>query len=181
MQSAEVACLKYLHSIEATLQASEDANYFVRTPKCYLYDDEAKTQIQEYLAGTLDLKSTVLKSCERPPDKLLQQHYHHIGRALAEYISQFHQNTSLVARAHAEKGTSPHPSTLHEAISRSSEIQALKLMINYDWLLERVEQFPNILKDAKDVFVRLRERGIEELENRSATLTVIHGDFCPQK
>ncbi|KAI8285657.1 hypothetical protein K4K56_009184 [Colletotrichum sp. SAR 10_98] len=178
--SAEVACLKYLHSIEATLQASEDAKYFVRTPKCYLYDDEAKTQIQEYLAGTLDLKSTVLKGCERPLDKLLQQQYHHIGRALAEYISQFHQNTSPVARAHAEKGTSPHPSTLHEAISRSSEMQDLKLMVNYDWLLERVEQFPDILKDAKDVFVRLREQGIDELKNGSAASTVIHGDFCPQ-
>ncbi|KAJ0335748.1 hypothetical protein COL922a_008820 [Colletotrichum nupharicola] len=59
-------------------------------------------------------------------------------------------------------------------------MQDLKLMVNYDWLLERVEQFPDILKDAKDVFVRLREQGIDELKNGSAASTVIHGDFCPQ-
>lgn len=181
MQSAEVACLKYLHSIEATLQASEDATYIVRTPKCYLYDDKTKTQIQEYLPGTRDLKRIVLKSFEEPLAVLLKQHYLHIGRALAEYISQFHQNTSPVARVHAEDGTSPDLSTLHEAISRSSEMQDLKLMVNYDWLLDRVEQFPDILKDAKDVFVRLREQGIDELKNGSAASTVIHGDFCPQK
>ncbi|KAF5524855.1 hypothetical protein CGCA056_v002656 [Colletotrichum aenigma] len=178
--SAEVACLKYLHSIEATLQASENATYIVRTPKFYLYDDKTKTQIQEYLPGSLDLKSIVLKSCEEPLAVLLKQHYLHIGRALAEYISQFHQNTSPVARVHADEGTSPHLSTLHEAISRSNEMQDLKLMVNYDWLLDRVEQFPDILKGAKGVFVRLREQGIDELKNRSAASTVIHGDFCPQ-
>ncbi|KAI8192522.1 hypothetical protein K4K51_000006 [Colletotrichum sp. SAR 10_75] len=59
-------------------------------------------------------------------------------------------------------------------------MQDLKLMVTYDWLLERVEQFPDILKDAKDVFVRLREQGIDELKNGSAAPTVIHGDFCPQ-
>ncbi|KAF5511509.1 hypothetical protein CGCS363_v003324 [Colletotrichum siamense] len=178
--SVEAACLKHLHALKPLHQTSQSARYRVGTPECYLYDDKTKIQIQEYLPGTLDLKSIVLKSCEEPLTVLLKQHYLHIGRALAEYISQFHQNTSPVARVHAEEGTSPHLSTLHEAIRRSSEMQDLKLMVNYDWLLERVEQFPDILKDAKDVFVRLREQGIDELKNGSAAPTVIHGDFCPQ-
>ncbi|KAH0434862.1 hypothetical protein CcaCcLH18_05070 [Colletotrichum camelliae] len=179
--SVEAACLKHLHALKPLQQSRQIVNYRVSTPECYLYDDKTKTQIQEYLAGTLDLKSTLLKSCEQPLALLSKQHYHHIGRALAEYISQFHENTSPIARDHAEDRKRPHLSTLHEAIGCSSEMQALKLMVNYDWLLERVEQFPDILKvDARDVFVRVREQGIEELKNGSAALAVIHGDFCPQ-
>jgi hypothetical protein len=67
---------------------------------------------------------------------------------------------------------------LYQEVKGNKEMQALKHMINYDWLLQRIDQFPGILEGARDVFVKVKEKAANELDGE---LTPIHGDFWPGK
>lgn len=62
------------------------------------------------------------------------------------------------------------------ALRSNEQMQSLKHMINYDWLLQRVDQFPEILSEARDVFYQVKLQALLESDDKP-----IHGDFCPQK
>ena len=70
---------------------------------------------------------------------------------------------------------------LHEELERNKAMQALKHMINYDWLLQRVDQFPSILEEAREVFVKVKEQALDELNAVPEDLKPIHGDLWPGK
>ncbi len=60
-------------------------------------------------------------------------------------------------------------------------MQSLKHMINYDWLIERIEQFSTIVEEAMEVFVKVKERALNELKPEPEDLAPIHGDLWPGK
>lgn len=60
-------------------------------------------------------------------------------------------------------------------------MQALKHMINYDWLVQRIDQFPSILEEAREVFVQVKEQALDELRAALEDLQPIHGDLGPVK
>lgn len=68
-----------------------------------------------------------------------------------------------------------------QAVMKDTQnMQYLKHMINYDWLIERIEQFPHILEDARDIFVQIKAMAKNEMSCNSS-LVPIHGDFWTGK
>ncbi|KAK2777317.1 phosphotransferase enzyme family protein [Colletotrichum kahawae] len=175
--NVEAACLKELEVMSLCLRSQESSNITVKSPRCYVYDEEAKTQIQEYLPDVVHLKKHLLKfpSSNTPVD--LRPQYQNIGGAMAKYISQFHGLTNSILES---DGPDVIGSSLNEALYKDNQMQKLRQMINYDWLLERVTQFPSILGHMRSIFEEVKGQALEEIRGGNKTLTVIHGDFCPQ-
>ncbi|KAH6672005.1 kinase-like domain-containing protein [Halenospora varia] len=140
-------------------------NYIVKTPKTYFYDDAAHTAIQEYLPNGIDLKTYLLKSLASPTLPFFQPACHELGKSLSLYITELYQVVESIP-------------DLHKELKGNIQMQDLKHMINYDWLLERVIQFPEILAEAKEVFVKVKEQALVELKSPK-DLKYIHGDFWP--
>jgi hypothetical protein len=159
----EEDCIKTLASFRVQSDQVRGVKYVVRTPKCYLYDDATHTQVQEYLPGGVNLKAYALESVQSPTPESLRPQFHQLGKALAQYITGFHNKSE--PRLYAE-------------LKSHEEMQALKHFINYDWLLQRIDRFPGILEDAKDVFVKIKALAEEELKGE---LVPIHGDFWTGK
>ncbi|KAF4987439.1 hypothetical protein FDECE_15429 [Fusarium decemcellulare] len=175
----EAVCLSELKSAEVQLNGLDSAKYIVRTPKCFRYDHETKTQILEYLPGVVDLKAYMLNHFPSPTPRSLEPQCHNIGKALAEYMVKFHSEArKAFLRRDEEPNIEPFP-TLRVGLKYSGDMQALKHMINYDWLLERIDQFPDVLSEARGIFLQVKEEALKELSSELG-LTAIHGDFCPQ-
>ncbi|KAM0425978.1 hypothetical protein ACHAPT_008917 [Fusarium lateritium] len=159
----EAECLTELKSAQVHLDQPGAVNYNAGTPICYHYDDDTKTQIQEYLPSTIDLKMYLRSHFLSQTPQILESPCRNVGKILAEHISGFHAaSTKPLA-----------------ALRSNGQMQALKHKINYDWLLQRVDQFPEILSEARDIFAQVKQQALTELGDASA-LKAIHGDFCPQ-
>ncbi|KAI1816217.1 kinase-like domain-containing protein [Poronia punctata] len=149
--------------IEGKADIPGEASFVVRTPKLYHYDGQNNTQIQEILLNGKDLKTYALQTftanTPEPERPLCLQ----LGRALGRWLRKFHDWSAT------ETG-------LRDIVTQNVELQQLKHMINFSWLLDRVEQFPSILEEAKDVFEEVKAMAARELQDESK-LQVIHGDF----
>lgn len=161
-----------LNSVETYLDQLGGANCTARTPRCFYYDDDTKTQIHEYLPNTVDLKTYVQNHFSWSTPKNLELSCRNIGKKLAEYISKFHLTSE---QSTAIEGAQSPPKRF-PALRSNEQMQSLKHMINYDWLLQRIDQFPEILSGARDVFYQVKLRALLESGDKP-----IHGDFCPQK
>ncbi|KAJ4199964.1 hypothetical protein NW767_007944 [Fusarium falciforme] len=165
-----------LNSVEIHLNQLGGANCTVRTPRCFYYDDDTKTQIQEYLPNTVDLKTYIQTHFSWSTLKKLELPCRNVGKTLAEYISKFHlASEHMVQRTAAMEGAQSPPKQF-PALRSNEQMQSLKHMINYDWLLQRIDQFPEILSEARDVFYQVKLQALLESDDKP-----IHGDFCPQK
>lgn len=69
---------------------------------------------------------------------------------------------------------------LRHTVAKNQEMQQLKHMINFEWLLQRVEQYPAILEEAKATFEEVKRMAAAELEDENG-IQVIHGDFWTGK
>jgi len=180
LKRIENECLKELASFQIPPNPENPSQYTVRTPKIYLYDDATHTQIQEYLPNGIELKTYALQNFPSPAPHSLRPQCHQLGKSLAQYITGFHQNAEKEAKDFLIWGDKPEPK-IYSALKSNKEMQALKHLINYDWLLERVDQFPDILAEARDVFVKVKEEAERELEGNILKLMPIHGDFSTAK
>ncbi|KAH7377528.1 kinase-like domain-containing protein [Cadophora sp. MPI-SDFR-AT-0126] len=135
----------------------------VRTPRLYHYDDSKHTQIMEYLARSANLKSWIYSHLNSNTSLELKPQCHALGKAIGEFVAAFHNNTDA---------------KLRQTLKGNSQMQGLKHMINYDWMLDRVAQFPDIFEDAKGTFTEVKDMALRELENERH-LKVTHGDLCP--
>lgn len=54
-------------------------------------------------------------------------------------------------------------------------------MTCFDWLFERIDKYPEILEEAREVFVKVKKMAVEELEESQEHLLPIHGDFWTGK
>ncbi|KAH8653595.1 kinase-like domain-containing protein [Xylariales sp. PMI_506] len=158
----EEECLKALDSFPVPAP-SGTYKYSVRTPKCFLFDAESSTQVQEYLPGGLSLKNYALKNFAAPTPAAQRAQCHQLGQALGRWIREFHDATAARSDIRAQ-------------LARNKPMQDLKHMINFTWLLLRVGKFPGILTEAKDVFESVKRMATEELENEDG-LQPLHGDF----
>lgn len=153
----------------------DSIEYIVRTPKCYFYDEKSNTQIVEYLPSGIDLKNYVLSNFSSPTPDSLRLHFQQLGRELAQWIVGFHQKSEKEARDALAQGGK---SNLYAELENCQWMQNLKFLINYDWLIERIERFPGILEEARTVFEEFRAAAKEELKEE---LMPIHGDFWTGK
>jgi hypothetical protein len=162
----EEECLIELDSFRIKPDTANGFKYVVRTPKCYLYDDATHTQVQEYLPKGINLKEYILQNFSSTTHEALRPQCYQLGKVLAQYILGFNRMTDP---------------KLYTKLWKNNEMQDLKHMINYDWLLERIDQFPKVLGGAKEVFVKVKKQALYELLANSEALAPIHGDLWPGK
>lgn len=161
----ETECLKELVEYRIDDDQSSPFKYIVRTPRSYHFDSVTNSQVLEYLPNGINLKTYILENFASPTPASLQPQCHQLGKALAQYITGFSRRKNP---------------TLLEELKKNSEMQDLKHMINFDWLLERVDNFPDILGSAKDVFVEVKQQALDDLK-APENLGPIHGDLHPGK
>lgn len=150
----------------------------MRTPKHYPFPQDPNTQIQEYLPNGTNLKAYALEhwsaSSSSPAAEsadVQRAQAKELGLSLGRWLRAFHDDSSTL-----------HPSQeeMREAIAANGVMQGLKHTINFQWLLDRVAQFPDILTEAVPVFEEVKEMAAAELRDESR-LQVIHGDFWTGK
>lgn len=167
----EEECLKSLSTLpvvgELGPNLSDGFSYVVQTPKAFYFDEENNTQIQEYLSQGADLKTYALKTFPAPTPEALKPHCYQLGMALGRWLRDFH-------------GWSAQQPDLRRIVAKNQEMQQLKHMINFEWLLQRIAQFPAILEEAKDTFEKVKKMAAAELKDEDK-MQVIHGDFWTGK
>lgn len=155
--------------------------YVARTRKSYFYEDATNTQILEYLPNGINLKTYALKNLPSPTPESFRPQCHQLGKALVQYITGFHHKTEKEVKDWVlERRDGPEPK-LYAELKSSKEMQALKHMIYYDWLLQRIDQFPEILAEAWEVFTKVKEEAVDEVKSVPEDLTCVHGDFWTGK
>jgi len=166
LKQIEAECLRELGDFCVTSDEADLFKYIIRMPKCYLYDDATHTQIQEYLPHGINLKTYILENFPSSTPKSLRPQCHQLGKALAQYVAGLNDKTDP---------------KLYAELKRNKEMQNLKHMINYDWLIERIDQFPTILEEAREVFVNVKKQALEESKRSPEDLAPVHGDLWPGK
>ncbi|KAI1448303.1 kinase-like domain-containing protein [Annulohypoxylon stygium] len=161
----EVGCLKALSDFPIVGKADEgdQYNFIVRTPRFFHFDEKNNSQIQEYLQGGIDLKNYALKTYVNSNSDTTKHQALQLGKALGRWLRSFHDWASQQAE-------------LRSVVVKNKELQQLKHFINFQWLLDRVKQFPFILGDAEAIFREVKDMAAAELSDESQ-LQVIHGDF----
>ncbi len=145
----------------------DEFNYVVRTPKAFYFDQGSNTQVQEYLVQGCDLKTYALNTYPAHTPESLRPQCYQLGKALGRWLRNFH------AWSAQQPG-------LRQTVAQNKEMQQLKQMINFGWLLQRVEHHPAVLEKAKATFEKVRDMAAAELEDEDR-LQVIHGDFWTGK
>lgn len=154
--------------IEGKTESSGGVNFTVRTPKFYHFDEKSNNQIQEILHNGKDLKTYALGTYPRDTPDAARPQCLQLGRALGAWLRGFHGWSATM------------PAGLRKMAAENKDLQQLKHLINFSWLLDRVAQFPAILGEAKDVFEKVSDMAAKELEDEDR-LQVIHGDFWTGK
>ncbi|OAL42868.1 hypothetical protein IQ07DRAFT_637469 [Pyrenochaeta sp. DS3sAY3a] len=157
----EYQCLKsQVHSTgEKTTDTTDKYSFHVRTPKLFHVDSGNGNQIMEYFPTSIDLKSYVLKHFTSITPDSSQPQFYQLGRALGLWLKNFHQ------RIMQDK------EVLKAATSTDFGSQ-VKHMVNFTWLFDRIESYPKILGDVKDIFKRVEKAAATESKNQ-----INHGDF----
>ncbi|KAI1374637.1 kinase-like domain-containing protein [Hypoxylon crocopeplum] len=161
----EEECLKALSafSIVGRADESDPYDFIVRTPKFFYFDEKNNSQVQEYLQNGVDLKTYALKAYAESNLEETKHQCLQLGKALGRWLRAFHNWAAQQAE-------------LRSIVAGNKELQQLKHMINFSWLLDRVKQFPSILGDAEGVFEEVKNMATAELADKSQ-LQAIHGDF----
>ncbi|KAH8895098.1 hypothetical protein GQ53DRAFT_839453 [Thozetella sp. PMI_491] len=158
--ATEEACLK----LTSTLPAAVSERAVVRTPKLYFYSEETNTQVQEYLEDAIDLKRWAIAHAS--PAFLEQEaQFYAVGRTIGVWLRDLHA-----------WGMQPEQEGFREKVALNKGMQKLKNLVNYTYLMSAVDTFPDLLTEAKDVFLEVKAMSEEELKDESK-LDVIHGDF----
>lgn len=164
-QKFEETCIETLQRLPPTSTSVCE----VRTPKLYLAISESNTQLQEYLKGALNLKLYSLQHYASPTSETLKAQCVGIGNGLGQWLRRFHH-----------WGEQPEQTIFRSEIKQNEEMQALKHMINYEWLIRNIEKHSQLLEAAGTVFEQVRDMAKAELADED-NLKIIHGDFWTGK
>ncbi|KAF4333359.1 isoamyl alcohol [Fusarium beomiforme] len=176
----EAEILSELAANEPQIDWSGNASFTVKATKLYLYDAQTKTLILEYLPNVADLKACSLNHFSSPSPGSLREPTKDLGRTLAKYITKFHNATRKAVQDSLNTKQAQRSLGSNTVMHGSDEMQKLKHYINFDWMIERVDQFPDILVEAKETLHLVKNMALVELSGPSADLTLIHGDYHPQ-
>lgn len=172
----EEECLTKLAdlAIAGETDPGDEFRYVVRTPKILYFDKGSNTQIQEYLAHGTDLKTYALETYPAHTPETFRPQCYQLGKALGRWLRQLHEGPSQ-QRQHI-----PQQQGLRLSGDKYKELQQLKHMVNFEWLQQRIAQFPTILGDSEAIFKAVKDMAFKEL-GESDTHAVIHGDFWTGK
>ncbi|KAL2680771.1 hypothetical protein Neosp_008374 [[Neocosmospora] mangrovei] len=149
----------------AALPPATTPSCAISTPTVYHFNKETNTQVQEYLTNAVSLKDYALKHYAAPTPESFKPQCEQLGHGLGAWLRAFHSWSQ-----------EPGQAALREVFAGNKEMQVLKNMINYQQLLQKVDQHATILGDSIDVIQGISELAAKELEDEAA-LNVIHGDF----
>ncbi|KAJ6031053.1 kinase-like domain-containing protein [Penicillium herquei] len=161
----ESTCLTFLASFNLQTSIDSTPRYAVRVPRLYLCDEENGDQLIEDLPGAINLKQYFLKDFPSNTQNLSQPDLHILGKALGQYIQAFHLNAQ-------------NDFQIRDLVKQNQRMQDIRHMTNYDWLLQQIEKYPDILEDSRGIFQEVKEMAVRELQNPE-TLVPIHGDYWP--
>jgi len=139
-------------------------NYIVRTPKCLYFDEAAGMQIHEYMPNGVDLKTYTLEKLAYPRIPSLEPQCKQLGEAVGRWVRNFHDQASQ------------RPMLIQE-VTKNKEAQQVQQLINYQFAVDRLQQFPSILTEALPILEAVQKMAAMELTEEP--LQVIHGDLGP--
>lgn len=153
--------LKALRDLPTT---GSNGDVRVRTPRLYQFNATTHTQILEDLPQSQDLKSFLLSEEGRGMSKSTALA---VGHALGSWIGSFHAWTSEVAQ-----------SEVRNEMRKNKAMQKLKHSLNYERLINMIDQYPEILQTSRGAFMQVKDQAAAEMESGEAGYWgVIHGDF----
>ncbi|KAJ5885502.1 hypothetical protein N7495_010012 [Penicillium taxi] len=140
-------------------------NLMVKTPRVLYFNVKTDTQVLEYLPNSVDLKSFLLSEEFQGVSKPLAQS---LGRALGSWLRHFHNWVREKQQAESR-----------EMLAKNDSMKQLKFSVNYDTLINTIDNFPEILENSRDVFEKVRGLAAAELKKQphDEGYGVIHGDF----
>ncbi|PWY65296.1 phosphotransferase enzyme family protein [Aspergillus heteromorphus CBS 117.55] len=168
---AEEAILRALNSLPSlclTNGRAEDHSSLatVKTPHLFTFNRHTNTALTEDLPDSLDLKSFLILAAMS--GSVSRGWATLIGCTLGTWLHTFH------SWADAERQAG-----VVAEIEKNHAMRCLKFTINYDVLLSRIDKYPEILGDCREVFGAVREMAAAEMSrNDGEGFGVIHGDFC---
>ena len=126
-------------------------------------------QILEDLPDSVNLKTFLLSETSHGKSQSAAQS---LGRALGSWLRSFHTWTDKPAQADLQK-----------TVGGNQAMKEVKHYANYVLLIQRIETFPQILQDSRDVFEKVVELAVAELEQRETgpEYGVVNGDFWTGK
>ncbi|KAF4454910.1 hypothetical protein F53441_2649 [Fusarium austroafricanum] len=144
--------------------SSKDPHNFVaRTPKFYHFDEEGLNQVVELLPNGIHLKNYAIQNFGAPTPESLKPQCHALGKDLGRWLKDFTEWSSQQIKH-------------RDLVAQNDFAQTVRHMINYQWLHERIESFPTVLGDVKDILEQVEKMVATELKEPDK-LQVIHGDF----
>ncbi|KAL7782348.1 kinase-like domain-containing protein [Trichoderma afarasin] len=141
------------------------STYEIGTPKLYHFNPESSTQIQEYVSNAVNLKDYALRHYQSATPEAVKPQCLQLGQGLGRWLREFHSWSDQ-----------PEQQGLRNLFTQNTDMRNIKKLINYDQLLGRVNMFPTILQEYKDVLQEIVKMATAELADESQ-LSAIHGDF----
>ncbi|CZR48705.1 uncharacterized protein FPRO_03974 [Fusarium proliferatum ET1] len=160
----ETESLKILSSDSSFDNTPKETHGFVvRTPKLYHFDQASSTQILEFMSDGIHLKDYAIQNYGSPTPDSFKPQCQELGKAVGRWLRDF-----VTWSAQQIK---------HRDLVAQNEFgQAVRHMVNYAWLHERIKEYPSILKDAKDILAQVEQMAAAEKDDIDK-LQIIHGDF----
>lgn len=144
----------------------------VRAPALLHLDEnqDSTIQVHEYLPGSINLKQYLLDHCAESLTPAVREQISQVGIALAGWLRGF-----------VEWSASQKNEDYERVVSQNGFAQDIKHMLNFAWLTDRVNEFPEILKEVEDVLVEVQNAATKERQDEEGRYQIIHGDFWTAK
>lgn len=123
-------------------------------------------QVHEYMPNGVNLRAYSLQKLSDTSASSLKGLCSQLGKALGQWARAFHDQA--IQR-----------SELVREVSKAKEAQQVKQTVNYQFAVDRVQQFPSILAEVSPIIDNVKKMAAQEVYE--ASLCVVHGDFNPAK
>lgn len=140
----------------------------VKAPRFFHFNPQTNTQIQEYLPSSVNLKTYAINHLSGNPSDL-KDRLVGIGNSLGTWLRNFHKWAAAADQA-----------KLQAEIRLNKEMQRLKNTINYGVLVSRIDEYPEILSDARPILEQVKKMSEDEMVDEDK-LQITHGDFWTGK
>ncbi|KAJ9410292.1 hypothetical protein DTO045G8_1755 [Paecilomyces variotii] len=156
---------EYMLNALNDLPKQVEGNVSVKSPRLFHFNQQTNTHIMEDLPNALDLKTFLRSSAA---SALSEPSATAIGHAIGKWLASFHT-----------WGSAPERSDLVVEIQKNQLMKELKYQINYEVLMQTIDNFPDILEASRGVFEKVKCLAKEELERKKDEdgIGLIHGDF----
>lgn len=164
----ETESLKILSGISSSDNVPKETNNFVvRTPELYHFDQASSTQVLEFMSDSIHLKDYAIRNYGSPTPVSYKPQCQELGKAIGRWLRDF-VKWSVQQVKH------------RDLVAQNEFGQAVRHMVNYAWLHERIKEYPNILNDVKEILVQVEQMAAAEKDDTDK-LQIIHGDFWTGK